>query len=143
MRTACGLLLLLASTVGADDKKDESKKLEGTWEVVALVAAGKEIPKEGSPKKLTIKEGKFTGFGPEMRLTTDATKTPKWLGMTFARDGKDFTVNAIYELSGDELKICLPMAPSKDSGKTFENKRPEGFDTKDKAEMFIHLRRAK
>lgn len=143
MRTACVLALLLAAAAGAEDKKDEAKKLEGTWEVVALVGAGKEIPKESSPKKLVVKDGKLTGFGPEMRLDTDATKTPKWLGMTFARDGKDFTVKAIYELSGDELKICIPMAPTKDSGKAFENKRPEGFDTKDKAEMFIHLRRAK
>ncbi|VTR94945.1 unnamed protein product [Gemmata massiliana] len=143
MQTAYGVLFLLAATVGADDKKDSVKKLEGTWEVVALVAGGKEIPKDSAPKKLVIKDGKLTGFGPEMQLDTDATKTPKWLGMTFARDGKDVTVNAIYELKDDELKICLPMAPSKDSGKVFENKRPEGFDTKDKAEMLIHLKRGK
>jgi uncharacterized protein (TIGR03067 family) len=143
MRTACVVLLLLVTTARADDKKDEVKKLEGTWEVVALVAGGKELPKDDAPKKLVIKDGKLTGIGPEMRLDTDATKSPKWLGMTFARDGKDFTVNAIYELKGDELKICLPMAPTKDSGKGFENKRPEGFDTKDKAEMLIHLRLAK
>ncbi|AMV26508.1 hypothetical protein VT84_19065 [Gemmata sp. SH-PL17] len=143
MQVAYGVLFLLTATAGADDKKDEAKKLEGTWEFVALVAGGMDITKVSAPKKLTIKDGKMTGFGPEMRLDTDATKTPKWLGMTFARDGKDFTVNAIYELKGDELKICIPMAPTKDSGKVFENKRPEGFDTKDKAEMLIHLKRGK
>ncbi len=101
------------------------------------------LPTDSAPKKLVIKDGKLTGFGLEMRLETDATKAPKWLGMTFARDGKDVTVNAVYELKGDELKICLPLAPSKDFGQVFENKRPEGFDAKDMAEMLIHVRRAK
>ena len=37
----------------------------------------------------------------------------------------------------------MPLAPRKGSGLAFENKRPEGFDTKDKPEMVIKLKRAK
>ena len=40
-------------------------------------------------------------------------------------------------------EICLPLAPAKGSGAVFENKRPEGFDTKDKAEMLIKAKRVK
>jgi uncharacterized protein (TIGR03067 family) len=141
MRLTTITLLACAFVARADDK-DEVKKLEGTWEVTALEGGGKELPK-GKMDKLTIKDGKMTGFGPEITLSTDATKKPKWLNMTFTRDGKDLTVNAIYELNGEELKICIPLAPAKGSGMVFDNKRPEGFDTKDKAEMLIKTRKAK
>ncbi|HEX3149802.1 MAG TPA: TIGR03067 domain-containing protein [Gemmataceae bacterium] len=141
MRFAAIILLAFSLTVQADDK-DEVKKLEGNWELVGIVAGGKEQPKEKAPN-LTIKAGVMIGFGPEMKLATDATKKPKWLNMTFKRDGAESTINAIYELNGDELNIVMPLAPAKGSGAVFENKRPEGFDTKDKPEMLIKLKRAK
>ncbi len=138
------VVALLVATVGrADDPKDELSKLEGKWEVVSIVGGGKDLPKDKGPQALTINAGTLTGFGPEVKLSTDATKKPKWLNMTFSREGTDVTVNAIYDLDGDTLKICLPLAPGKGSGKVFENKRPEGFDTKDKPEMMLHLKRAK
>ena len=142
MRFAVLIVIGLAVTVRADDK-DEVKKLEGNWDVVSIVAGGmeQELPK-GKADGLKIKDGKFTGFGPEITLATDATKKPKWLNMTFARDGKEQTINAIYELDGDELKICMPLAPKKGVG-VFENKQPEGFDTKDKPEMMLKMKRAK
>jgi uncharacterized protein (TIGR03067 family) len=143
MRFAFIALLICVFVVRADEK-DELKKLEGDWNVQVIEAGGKETPKgKGGPEKLTIKDGKLTGFGPEIKLATDATKKPKWLSMTFTREGKDATVNAIYELNGDELKICLPLAPAKGSGAVFENKRPESFNTKDKAEMLIKAKRVK
>ena len=143
MRVAVLVVVACSVTVRADDK-DELKKLEGNWEFVAAVAGGMEVPAgKGTPEKLTIKDGKMTGFGPEIKLSTDATKKPKWLNMTFARDGKESTINAIYELNGDELKICIPLAPKKGSGAVFENKRPESFDTKDKPEMMLKAKRAK
>jgi uncharacterized protein (TIGR03067 family) len=141
MRYTAIILLACALTVRADDK-DEIKKLDGSWELVGLVAGGQEQPKEKAPN-LTIKAGVMTGFGPEIKLATDATKKPKWLNMTFTREGMESTVNAIYELDGDDLKICMPLAPKKGSGAVFENKRPESFDTKDKPEMLIKLKRAK
>ena len=143
MRLTAIAVLAFAFTVQADDK-DELKKLEGDWNIVGMEANGMAVPAgKGTPEKLTIKDGKMTGFGPEVKLSTDATKKPKWLNMTFSREGKDATVNAIYEVDGDELKICMPLAPKKGSGVAFENKRPEGFDTKGKIEMLIKAKRAK
>jgi uncharacterized protein (TIGR03067 family) len=143
MRLALLALVALSIQVRADEK-DELKKFEGNWEVVLVEGAGKEVPKgKGGPEKLTIKDGKMTGFGPEIKLMPDPSKKPKWLGMTFSREGVETTINAIYEIEGDELKICLPLAPKKGQGAVFENKRPEGFDTKDKAEMLMKLKRSK
>jgi uncharacterized protein (TIGR03067 family) len=143
MRVA--LSIVLVCTLGLHgEEKDELKKLEGSWDVVGIEAGGMAVPAgKGAPEKLTIKDGKMTGFGPEVSLSTDATKKPKWLNMTFTREGKEATINAIYELDGDELKICMPLAPKKGSGVAFENKRPEGFETKGKTEMVIKVKKAK
>ncbi len=141
MRLSLIVLFACALAARADDK-DELKKLEGSWEMVSVTAGGKDFPKDKAPN-LTIKDGKMTGFGPEMKLTTDATKKPKWLEMTFARDGKEQTVHCIYELEGDELKFAMPLAPVKGSGQTFENKRPENFDSTDKPVMVIKVKKAK
>jgi uncharacterized protein (TIGR03067 family) len=132
--------LLVAAVGRADDKKDEVSKLDGRWDVVALTGGGKPVAKDKAPPPLTIKAGVLSGLGPDMKLTTDATKKPKWLNMTFTRDKMEMTVNAIYELEGDALKICLPLAKA---GVPFQNERPAGFDTKDKPEMLIELKRAK
>ena len=73
-----------------------------------------------------------------------AVKFSRAADMMLTRDGLEQTVNAIYELDGDELKIAMPLAPAKGSGAAFENKRPEGFETtKDKPEMMMKLTRAK
>jgi len=141
MRIAMVILLAGALVARADDK-DEVKKLDGSWEVISVTAGGKDLPKDKAPN-LTIKEGKMTGFGPEIKLATDATKKPKWLNMTFTRDGLEQTVNAIYELDGDELKIAMPLAPAKGSGAAFENKRPENWDTTDKPIMLIKAKKSK
>lgn len=142
MRLTAITLLACALVVRADDK-DEVKKLDGTWDVTGLQGGGKDLPHAGKLDKLTVKDGTMSGFGPEIKLATDATKKPKWLNMTFSREGTDRTVNAIYELKDDELKIALPMAPAKGSGVTFENKRPDNFDSTDKAVMVITAKKAK
>jgi uncharacterized protein (TIGR03067 family) len=143
MRLAVIALFFSAIAVQADDK-DESKKLDGNWTIVAVVGGGMEIPVgAGSPEKIAIKDGKMAGFGPDVKLATDATKKPKWLNMTFTRDGVETTINAIYELDGDDLRICMPLAPTKGQKAVFENKRPEGFDTKDKPEMMLKMKRTK
>ena len=41
--------------------------------------------------------------------------------MTVTRDDAESAVNAIGDLDGDTLKICLPLAPAKGQGKAFEN----------------------
>ncbi len=108
------------------DSKQELKLLEGTWQVLTLEVDGKPQPPEKSPKEFVITDNKLTGIGPEMTMMLDATKKPKWVDLTFKKKDKDYPIKAIYELEGDNLKICMPLAAK---GKVFENKRPENFDT--------------
>ena len=142
MRLALFTLLALTLSAYAGEKgdgKEDLKKLQGTWKVVALEADGKAQPKEKSPKEIVIEGKKLTGLGPEMTVTLDPGKKPKWVDLTFKREGKLYPVRAIYEVRGDELKVCIPLA---EKGKLFENKRPTGFETKGKAVMLLKARRA-
>src|SRR5262249_39057488 len=110
--------------------KQELKLLQGTWRVVAVQIDGKSQPAEKSPKEIVIAGNKLSGIGPEMTTTLDPTKKPKWVDLTFKKEDKDYAVRAIYEIVGDNLKLCIPLAPV---GKMFENKRPDSFDTVGKA----------
>ncbi len=119
---------------------DDLKQLEGSWQVINMEANGKQAPSEKMPKKLTIAGNKLTGLGPEMEFKTDASKTPKWIDLTFKRGDQSSTVKGIYELKGDTLKLAIPLAQP---GKTFENERPSGFDTKGKLQAMMNLKRSK
>src|SRR5262249_20844078 len=114
--------------------------LEGSWQIVGMEAFGKPAPPEKAPKKLVIAGGKLTGLGPPMDIRLDPTKTPKWIDLTFKKDDKDYPLKAIYDLRGDELRLCIPLAKV---GAAFENKRPEGFDTKDRPLALLRLKRIK
>ena len=143
MRVACGVLLLFALTVGAQEKADpakELKKLEGTWQVTGMEAFGKPAPEGKAPKQLVISGSKLTGLGPDMDIQIDPAKKPRWIDLTFKKGDKPYPIRAIYDLSGDELRICFSLA---EEAKPFENKRPEGFDTKDKPLALLRLKRAK
>ena len=130
MRCAGFVLIALAISGRATaqgDRAKELKQLEGTWDVIALEVDGKVQPKEKAPKQIVVKDNKLNGLGPEMTITLDPTKKPKWIELAFKKNNKLYPIRAIYEIKGDELKLCMPLAPK---GKVFENKRPENFDTK-------------
>ena len=130
MRFAGFVLIALAISARAPaqgDRAQELKQLEGTWDVIAFEVDGKVQPKGKSPTQFLISGNKLTGLGPEMTITLDATKKPKWIDLAFKKKDKLYPIRAIYDVSGDELRICMPLAPT---GKAFENKRPENFDTK-------------
>ena len=123
------------------DTAKELKQLQGTWRIVALEVDGKPQPAEKSPKEIIIAGDKLDGLGPEMILKIDATKKPKWADLTFKKGDKEFPIRAIYELDGDNFKLCFSMAKA---GKAFENKRPEGFDTAGKGTaLFLAMRMKK
>jgi len=131
MRCAGFVLIALAISSRAPaqgDRAQELKQLEGTWDVIALEVDGKVQPKEKAPKEILISGNKLTGLGPEMTITLDPTRKPKWIDLAFKKKDKLYPIRAIYEIKGDELKLCMPLAPR---GKVFENKRPENFDTKE------------
>lgn len=136
MKRFFGMLLVLASVAlagGADDKKDnaaqeELKKFDGTWALVSLEIDGKPVPahvvKDG---KLVVKSDKATFFkGDQVTAGTtfsvDPTKNPKTMDATWTcGPNKGKKVLAIYELEGDNLKVCS----------TEGEQRPKEFSAKE------------
>jgi len=108
--TALCVLLACGLTVQAlqDSANDKDKKsLQGKWEVVSAVQGGKEVkvPKmcivsfDGGNVTWTPKVGDFSEFS----FALDASKTPKSLDLKSKGDA----AVGIYELKGDDLKLCF------------------------------------
>src|SRR3954462_11656266 len=103
--------LVFARAARADDLKD----MEGTWKVESAEVGGKKIESEDF-KEIEVK---ITGERYTVRikdkldagsLKLDETKKPKTMDATDT-EGDDVgkVVKAIYELSGDTLKVCYAL----------------------------------
>jgi uncharacterized protein (TIGR03067 family) len=134
------LALLTASPVLADDKDAALKQLQGTWRVEALEVDGQPQPAGKGPKEIKVAGDKLTGIGPEMTLSLDPTKTPRWADLTFQRDGKEMPLRAIYEVEGDTLRLCFGVARTREQ---FKNERPTAFGTKGKGTALFTAKRVK
>ena len=137
------LALILSAQVAADDPaKKDFQRLQGAWKVVDAEKDGEPLDRiKGG--KLIVKDVNFTintAIGTEMKgdLRIDPSKKPKH--MDFAhQEGllRDKTWQAIYELDGDDLKICYAEADSK-------KERPTKFKTsKDSGFLLVVLKREK
>lgn len=136
---AVGFLSVIAvlgqETPRKDDAvKEELKRLEGTWRVVAVELGGKEIDREeiGDAKNLLVFSGTkcttVTGKRTiECTFTIDPTKNPKWIDIRRVSD--KVTWPGIYELKGDTLKVFQG---------TPGGKRPTEFKTKEGTQQVIH-----
>ena len=117
------LLVVLSPTFAtaaqSDDPKPDAKAIQGTWEAVEAKIDGKPAPEEMRKavelkfdgEKLFLK----TSMSPtqEASFKLDATKNPKTLDMIGVDDKvKGEKVLAIYELTGDKLRVCAPMTPN-------------------------------
>ena len=103
----------LSLAAGDGNKKAldmEYAKLEGTWHVLSLEVDGMKIPKE------TIKDSKLVIKGKEFTMKE---KIATYKG-TFSID----TSLGIYELDGDDLKLCLSVTTKE---------RPTEFTAKPKS----------
>ena len=103
--------VLFSQTAQADDLK----AMEGTWKVEAAEAGGKPVESEdlkslevkitGERYEVTIKDKVDAGT-----LKLDETKKPKTMDATDTEgDDSGKVVKAIYELTGDTLKVCYAM----------------------------------
>lgn len=136
MPTPLLLLLLLQPAPQAQDAaKKDLEAMQGTWTLAALEADGKDVPPaklEGTT--LTIKGDlyrvKTKTQTHDVRLKLDAGKSPRHLDMTFL-DGanKDKTLEGIYEVKGDTLRICRGLLP--------DQARPEQFATWPNTNYFV------
>jgi uncharacterized protein (TIGR03067 family) len=135
MRRYTVLVLAAALALAADEtKKDSPAKeyggFEGTWRVVSLEIEGMKLPEKAikdarliiKGKEFTMKEQIATYRG---HFTIDPRKKPKTIDLKFtAGPEKGNTSYGIYELKGDELKLCLTI-----TGK----KRPKKFEARPKS----------
>jgi uncharacterized protein (TIGR03067 family) len=132
--TAVLALGFLLSTPARGDEKADLKKLEGTWLPSEAVFGGRSWPdEERKAIKLVIADGKYTvtvhGQDDKGTLKLDTKAKPATMDIV-GTDGpnKGRTIPAIYELSGDTLKICYAL-----DGK----ERPGTFESKSESRLFL------
>ena len=133
--------VLLANITKADDTKDQAiqkdrKRIEGTWQIVAVEINGNKA-KEEDVRKLSVVNGSdgtwsLLSEGKEISKgtsTIDPTKTPKTIDFTPTEGGgKDNQYIGIYELGKERRKLCF--APR-------EQGRPTEFATSADSEQIL------
>ena len=143
LRVMLTATVFAAGAVLADDEKkpDMTKKMIGTWQLTKGVIAGNPLPEEAVKKlKLELTDGKYKLIGAESpdegSWKLHLEKKPYGMdikGTDGPNKGKTFL--CIFELDGDDLKVCYDLA-----GK----KRPEKFESKSKTLQFLaEYKRAK
>ncbi len=132
--------MLLAVTAGVtvaatglrgDSAEQDMKKLQGTWRLVSGVNQGKPLSEKVLKGALLVikgdghkvKVGDVTYVG---RHKLDPDKKPRTIDITDTEGPfKGKTVHGIYELIGDEFRLCYAL-PGKARPKTFAAKASSG-----------------
>ena len=120
--------------------KKELAKLEGTWTIVKMEINGNSLLEKDKPEsKIVIKDGKVTSDakeapkdGAELSKVLDPSKKPKQITVPNFEGGdpkKGVTLIGIYELDGDELRVCVQAVETANL-KEREKERPTAFDSK-------------
>ena len=140
-RIACLCLVTLIGVTARGGDTPAGQEMNGTWKPIAAELAGKAWPKEVVDSiKLTVDNDKYTvqvgEESDEGEVKRDSSKLPCTLDITGTKGpNKGKTFLAIYELKGDELRVCYDL-----SGKS----RPTEFATKPATPLFlVTYRRAK
>jgi len=107
---------LYSTRAVAEDESDKDlKKMAGDWTPVLMQLNGKKQPEELLKSiKLTIKGDKYnTVVGKEKdegTLKLDATKEPREMDITTSvGENKGKAIPCIYEIKGDELRVCYGL----------------------------------
>jgi uncharacterized protein (TIGR03067 family) len=125
---------LLASYSQSDDVKDNDQSIQGTWLPSAAELGGRKFPDEVRKTiKLVVKDDNYTvtvGTEPDRgTLKLDPSAKPKAMDITGTEGpNKGKTILAIYERSGDTLRVCYDL-----DGKS----RPTEFKTKAGSKLFL------
>ena len=136
MRLSCVCLLAVSVVVAArGDESDaaakDRKALRGEWAVEALEYNGKDY-KEKYKISFACKDDALTVQGDgavrkeyaKLTFKLDPSTTPKCVDLTVAGGvQKDAKLEGIYELKGDELRLCVKVFGS---DRPTEFKSPEG-----------------
>ena len=116
---ACALLVAMSmnllGTEGPSEKEiaDELALLQGTWQIESVEVDGRKLDPTAFKDIVRIVEGNDITWKNKdqviarTRITFDPTKQPKRMDTTFTEgDNADKTMLSIYEINGDEFKIC-------------------------------------
>ena len=126
-----GLLVLSLTNTNAEETQ---KTIEGTWIPVSAEVGGQKLPDDAlKGTKLVLKDGQYfyhndrgVDQGTYKLLTVDDSQAMDINGTEGPNKGRTFL--AIYELSGDSLKICYDL-----EGKA----RPKQFKTEKGTKQFL------
>jgi uncharacterized protein (TIGR03067 family) len=131
---ALAVVLSFASFSWCDDARGAKESIQGTWLPSSAELAGKQFPEEITKTiKLVLKDDRYTvTVGKQTDRGTcklDPSAKPKALDIVGTEGpNKGKTILAIYELSGDTLRVCYNLA-----GKS----RPTEFKTKTGSQLFL------
>jgi uncharacterized protein (TIGR03067 family) len=108
----------------------DSQKLQGTWTITSLQMEGSQVPSTGG--QIIVKGSTFItlAMGGEYAGTVsfDESSTPKHFDLTFTEGPhKGKKSLGIYELHGDDWKLCLALAGINRRPKTFATHKGDGF----------------
>ena len=135
--------LLIATFNFKDEAQRDHEKIRGTWKVVSAQDSGRDAPDEAiknlkwiiTKDKITYKLG---AKNTALSFVLDPAKNPKWIDLTEVVEGEEVKPSVgIYELKGDDLKICYPEAGNVERSTAFESKADSVND------IFIILKREK
>lgn len=139
--------LLLGVGIAQDAPKGDHDKIQGAWKVISMETRenpGKKVPDDKikdlkvviTKDKLEIRTGKEPVVGYKFNKVDPTTK-PKGIDLALVlKDGSDKPTLGIYELDGDELKLCIGD-PSP------EPKRPTEFEVSKRGLFLLVLKRDK
>ena len=144
-------LLMVSCLPAAEPSKDEQiekdrKQLEGSWIVVTATVPGapQSVVDDMKSTKYAFQGSKVvlsgkTGTGEIAKFDAayelDPTKSPREITIFAGGDDRKRESPGLYEISGDELKLCLAIG-TRVGGKDVIS-RPKGFDSKDAALLVL------
>jgi uncharacterized protein (TIGR03067 family) len=107
----------------------DREKIQGTWEIVEFVIDGRPAPDAlRKETRFQFKDDTMVMYSRdgkrEFKFKLDPSKKPRALDVTAVGGPFDGQTNpAIYELSGDNLKLCLPNQTTKDRPAEFKSEK--------------------
>src|SRR5260370_3005290 len=111
-----GWLALCLVAPSAEDLEKELARLEGTWRFTMIQADGTKLADEVVRDARIRMAGKGCTFRVDKELhdgiiNVDPTQKPRTINVTFTSGpDKGKTALGIYELSGNQFKVCMGVA---------------------------------
>ena len=133
-------LVAVAGLASAEEKKFDAAKLEGKWKITEGTKSGSKVEEANLKGEVIITKDSVTIKSPDMThvmsYKLDTSKKPKEIDLT-PESGNEAgqTMQGIYELDGDNLKLCFGRPGTG---------RPKEFSSKEGSEhALVVLKRAK